>query len=154
MLYVYCWIVGRVTRAQANRRVSRNKRAIRDVSMSSSEDKDQDDIDASGNSDGCLASVFDNGQPGTSRYGRRINNPSVPVASMLPMESNKTTSTTRPGVTQLGAEESSHTVAFRDRSNALTDGDDESGTFQPDRPTSLRGVRLLHDQCSFEQKVT
>ncbi|KAH5564913.1 hypothetical protein HBI25_074440 [Parastagonospora nodorum] len=132
MLYVYCWIIGRVARAQANRRSS-SRRLPR-------KDGDQDDFDTSGNSDKCTAYVFDNGQSGTNRYGRRINNPLVPVAPMLPMVSNKTTSATLPGVNQPGAEESSKTMASGHRGNALIDGDD-SGTFQPDRPTHRTGIK-------------
>lgn len=109
--------------------------------MSSSEDKNLDDIDDSGHSEEYVAGVFGNGQLGTNRYGRRINNTSVPVASMLPMASNKTTSATHPGVTQPSTEGSSQTVACRDRSNALVDSGDESGTFQPDRPTNPRGIK-------------
>ncbi|KAH4054859.1 hypothetical protein HBH64_034400 [Parastagonospora nodorum] len=145
MLYVYCWIIGRVARAQANRRSSsrrlpRSKRTTLEISLSSSEEGDQDDFDTSGNSDKCTAYVFDNGQSGTNRYGRRINNPLVPVAPMLPMVSNKTTSATLPGVNQPGAEESSKTMASGHRGNALIDGDD-SGTFQPDRPTHRTGIK-------------
>jgi hypothetical protein len=145
MLYVYCWIIGRVSRAQANRRVSsrrlpRSRRTTLEISLSSSEDGDQDDFDPSGNSDKYTAYVFDNGQSSTNRYGRRVNNPLVPVAPMLPMVSNKITSATLPGVTQPGAEESSKTMASGDQSNALIDGDD-SGTFQPDRATNLRGIK-------------
>ncbi|KAH4175818.1 hypothetical protein HBI65_030610 [Parastagonospora nodorum] len=59
---------------------------------------------------------------------------------MLPMVSNKTTSATLPGVNQPGAEESSKTMASGHRGNALIDGDD-SGTFQPDRPTHRTGIK-------------